>query len=596
MSVIVQKFGGTSLATAEKILGAAQRAVNAMHSGYQVVVIVSARGKKTDELVSLAAELTDDPMPREMDVLLSTGEQETISLLSMAIHSLGEKAVSMTGAQMGIKTDSSFSRARIQSIDASRIVSLLDEGNIVVGAGFQGTDLKGDITTFGRGGSDTTASALAAVLNAKYCEIYTDVEGVFSTDPRLVKGARKVDQISYDEMLELASLGAGVMHSRSIEFAKKYHVPLRVRPAFSDGAGTLITTQTAEDASVVTGVALLRDEVRVSLCEIPDRPGVLSTIFSCMADRKIPIDLVVQDVGVDGLAETSFTVPKDDLAETLTAASDAIEKLGAGCIKQGTNVSKVSVVGQGMQTHTGVAAQMFQALGDIGANVLMISTSEIKISVLINRDEAEAAVCAVHSAFSLHEAKAIEPAVGQGAKNGDATSSNKMNDEISPASVSGPGGMEDIVVSEVQVDTTQSRITLRNVPDEPGTSAFLFSAVAEGGVMVDLIVQNTGETGVANLSFTVPRSDLDRCLLLVREMTAKWMNVEISHDRDIAKLSVVGIGLRSHTGVGEKMFTALSEANINVQMVGTSEMRMTVVVAEHGASTARDVLRKTFGL
>lgn len=595
MSIIVQKFGGTSVATAEKILGAAKRAAATKNAGHQVVMVVSARGKKTDELVSLAAELNESPAAREMDVLLSTGEQETISLMSMALHSLGEKAVSMTGAQMGIETDSSFSRARIKRIDAKRIKKFLDDGRIVVGAGFQGTDAEGNITTFGRGGSDTTASALAAVLNADLCEIYTDVEGVFTTDPRVVKDAKKVEQISYDEMLELASLGAGVMHSRSIEFAKKYHVPLRVRPSFSDGEGTLVAPLPADDMPVVTGVAFVREEVRVSLSDIPDKPGVLSTIFSCMAARKIPIDLVVQDIGTGGLAETTFTVPKDDLAETLSAAGEAIKKLGAGEVKHTLNLAKVSIVGQGMQYHTGVAAQLFQTLAEKSANISMISTSEIKTSVLVDRDQCDAIVIAVHEGFSLHEKNSSRPSIGKEVskpESGIATSP-KMEPN---ATVSGPGGMEDIVVSEVEVDTTQSRITLRNIPDQPGTAASIFRTVSDGGVMVDLIVQNIGEVGSANLSFTVPRDQVETTLKLVDDCSSDWSNLEVSHDAKIAKLSVVGIGVRSHTGVGEKMFSALSDANINVQMVGTSEMRMTAIIDEASAEKAKEVLQNTFGL
>ena len=291
-------------------------------------MVVSARGKKTDELVQLAAEMTDQPSAREMDMLLSTGEQESVSLMAMAVHALGGKAVSLTGGQIGIVTDSTFSKARIESISTERIRQHLDAGEIVIACGFQGVDPQRNITTLGRGGSDTTATALAAALQAEECQIYTDVEGVFTTDPRAVSDARKVAQLSYDEMLELASLGAGVMHSRSIEFAKKFRVPLRVRPSFNDGEGTLIAHR--GDARVVTGLALARNEARVTLDDLPDQPGVTSRIFECMARRQIPVDMVVQNIAVDGRATVSFTVPEGDLAETLTAANEAIKTLGAG--------------------------------------------------------------------------------------------------------------------------------------------------------------------------------------------------------------------------------------------------------------------------
>ncbi|MCA9016681.1 MAG: aspartate kinase, partial [Planctomycetaceae bacterium] len=376
MSLIVQKFGGTSVADTSKILAAARRATEMHQAGHQVVMVVSARGKKTDELVSLAAEITDHPTPREMDMLLSTGEQESVALMAMAIHKLGGDAISLTGSQIGVVTDSSHTKARIISISTERMRTALNEGKIVIAAGFQGRDKDWNITTLGRGGSDTTATALAAVLDADMCEIYTDVEGVFTTDPRIVPEAHKVDSISYDEMLELASLGAGVMHSRSIEFAKKYKVPLKVRPSFSDGEGTLIAAQPLADAPVVTGVAFVRDEVRVSLTDIPDEPGIMASIFTRMAERKICLDMIVQDVGTGGVARVSFTVPQSDLAETLTAASEAIDAIGAGKIQHGTNLSKVSIVGSGMRNHYGVASRMFSILAEADINVGMITTSE----------------------------------------------------------------------------------------------------------------------------------------------------------------------------------------------------------------------------
>jgi aspartate kinase len=595
VSIIVQKFGGTSVATAQKILAAAKRAVTTKRAGHQVVMVVSARGHKTDELVDLAAEITDSPPPREMDMLLSTGEQESVALVAMAIHKLGEKAVSLTGGQIGILTDTSYTKARIRNISTDRMKKALDEGCIVVAAGFQGVDDDLNITTLGRGGSDTTATALAAVLRAAECEIYTDVEGVFTTDPRQVPEARKVARISYDEMLEMASLGSGVMHSRSIEFAKKFRVPLRVRPSFSDDAGTLIAPDGEDAQRVVTGLALAKNEARVTLADIPDRPGVMSVVFSRMGARKIPIDMVVQNVSEGGLADVSFTVPQSDLAETLTAASEAVKELGAGSVHSGTSVSKVSAVGVGMRTHSGVAGHMFQALADAGVNIQMITTSEIKISTLVAREQCEAAVRAVHSAFKLDKPTNEPPSVGVRQKpNGaaDPASQQRLLSDV----VSKLASMEAIVVSEVLLDESQALVTIHNLPDIPGTSAQLFSAVADGDVMVDMIVQNQSHDGQAHVSFTVDREDLERCLLLVREVLSYWQGATLSYEAEIATLSVVGIGLRTHTGVGERMFKALADANINIQLINTSEMRMTAVVARTEGRRGHAELLRAFGL
>ncbi len=591
-SIIVQKFGGTSVATAEKILKAAQRAVAAKEQGHQVVMVVSARGKKTDELITLANEISDSNSAREMDVLLSTGEQETIALMAMAIHSLKHKAISLTGMQMGMQTDSSHSKARIQRIDTARLRQLLAEGHIIVAAGFQGYDEHNDITTLGRGGSDTTATALAAALNAQLCEIYTDVDGIYSTDPRIVPEAQKLESIAYDEMLELASLGAGVMHSRSIEFAKKFRVPLCVRSSLNQEPGTLITDETPYDSPVI-GVALVKNEVRVTLSDVPDKPGVMSTIFTEMAARRIPIDLVVQDIGRNGLAEISFTIPQDELADTLTAASSAIQKVGAGRITHGTNVSKVSAVGTGMQSHAGVAARMFSELANRGLNIKMISTSEIKISVLVDRDENKSAVEAVHQQFTLHELPSTKRTTRlQGEVSLDVLSQDERERQV----VERLSGMEDIVVSDVHIDDDQARVTLSNIPDSPGVAAKIFTAIAEAGVMVDLIVQNVSQENTSSISATVLKKDLKTCLAVVEKLKSTWNSLEIVSDDQIVKISVKGIGLRSHTGVGEKMFKALAEQNVNIQMVATSEIRMSVVIGDHQAVAAYQALMKTFGL
>ncbi|MFM8287756.1 MAG: aspartate kinase [Planctomycetaceae bacterium] len=593
MPVIVQKFGGTSVATAEKILAAARRAVEAHRSGNQVVVVVSARGHKTDELIDLAKEITDTPPAREMDMLLSTGEQESVALMAMAVQKLGVPSISMTGAQIGIVTDNTFTKARIRSISTERMRRALEAGQIVIAAGFQGIDADFNITTLGRGGSDTTAVALAAVLQASVCEIYTDVEGVFTTDPRLVKNAGKIARIAYDDLLELASLGAGVMHSRSIEFAKKYRVPVLVRPAYSTGAGTLIGPG-GDEESVVTGAALARQEARVSLCDIPDRPGVMSLIFTAMAERKIPIDMVVQNVGSEGRTNVSFTVPQDELADTLTAADDALKQLGSGRVETGTNLSKVSVVGSGMTTHTGVAAQMFQALSAARVNIDMITTSDIKISALVDRERAVDALAAVHEAFDLHRQQRMLPPLGMPAAE-ESEESSQSREERERDVVGRLVAMEDIVVSEVALDRGQSLVSLRNLPDQPGVASLVFGSNAEEGVVVDLIVQNMGRDGKSSISFTVPQEKLATSLEVTGKLVSQWPGVELKSEAKIDKLSVLGIGLRTHTGVGQKLFQALAGAGVNVKIISTSEVCISTVLDAGAGEQALRAVQQAFG-
>jgi len=595
VALIVQKYGGSSVADADRIRNCARRIVAAKRAGNQVVAVVSARGDKTDDLVALARQISDNPPPREMDMLLATGEQESVALMAMAVQELGEDAISLTGYQIGILTDSTFTKARIRKISTERMQQALDAGKIVIAAGFQGIDDDYNITTLGRGGSDTTATALAAVLQADVCEIYTDVEGIFTTDPRVVKSARKLSRISYDEMLELTSLGGGKMHSRSIEFAKKYRVPLSVRPAYSDGSGTLIAPQLDENAPVVSSVALVKNEAIVNLRDLPDRPGVLAAVFARMAERKIPLDMVIQDIAEDGVAAVSFTVPQDDLAEALTAAEQAVKSLGAGTVHHGTNVAKVSVVGSGMRTHTGVAAQMFQSLAKAAVNMSMITTSEIKISALVDRDQSHAALIAVHDGFALHQEIATAPSIGYAQRN-EESPPRLPREELERDVVSRLASMEDIVVSEVLLDQQQARVTVRQIADQPGIAAEVFAAVAEGGVMVDMIVQNVSRDGFAALSFTVPRKDLERCLLLMRELIEVWPGAALSYEKEIALLTVIGIGLRTHTGVGERMFRALSEAAVNVQLVNTSEIRFGVVISMADATRAHTALIEAFGI
>ncbi len=413
MGLIVQKFGGTSVADAERIHRAARKAIAAREKGNQVVVVVSAMGDSTDDLIELANKVCGHdgrnatPPKREMDQLLATGEQVTIALMAMAMHAQGQEAISFTGGQIGLVTDNAFSKARIQSINKQRIFEQLDAGKIVIVAGFQGVTPEGDYTTLGRGGSNATLVALGAVLNADVCENYTDVDGIYTADPRIVKNARKIDRISYDEMLELSGLGASVLQTRAVEFAKKYNVPLHVRNSQNDHEGTWIVAETPNmEHIVVSGCALKKDLTRVTIKAVPDRPGVAAKIFGDIAEANIVVDDIIQNVMDDNTANISFTVEHGDLADIRPVAEKLCRELGAGteAIYHG-DLAKVSVVGVGMRTHTGVAQRMFRTLADAKINIQNITTSEIKISCIINREDGAKALQLVHDAFELNRAK-----------------------------------------------------------------------------------------------------------------------------------------------------------------------------------------------
>ncbi len=404
MAIVVQKFGGTSVATPDLVRRAAGRAIRATQGGHSVVVVVSARGQTTDELLDLAYEVTDRPNPRELDQLVSTGEQISIALVAMAIHAAGHGAISFTGGQVGLVTDTVHTKARIQHVNAQRIHDEFAKGNIVIVAGFQGVDANQNVTTLGRGGSDTTAVALAAALKADVCEIYTDIDGVFTADPRLVPTARKLNEITYEEMLELASLGAGVLHSRAVEFGKKYHIPIHIRSSLTENPGTMIVEEVSRMETItVRGAALVRDLAKVTIRGVPDQPGVAARIFHAIAAANVVVDDIIQNISREGAADVSFTVVKDELATAMDTSRRIAQELGAGDVVADDKVSKVSVVGIGMRTHTGIAQRMFKALADAGVNIQTISTSEIKISCIIDRGSADKALRVVHDAFGLGE-------------------------------------------------------------------------------------------------------------------------------------------------------------------------------------------------
>lgn len=408
MAIVVQKFGGSSVANTERLRHVAELVIKEKRAGNQVVVVVSAMGKTTDNLLNMVAELSPNPNPREIDMLISTGEQVTIAMLAIAIQAKGEKAISFTGPQVGIVTDNSHRKAKIVRINNEKVQRALDADNVVIIAGFQGGTVDNEVTTLGRGGSDTTAVALAAVLKADMCDIYTDVDGVYSADPRIVPKARKVDQISYDEMLELSSLGAKVLHSRSVELAKNYDVPIQVRSSFMDVPGTMVIKEEREmEDIVVSGVAYNRGEAKISLIGVPDRPGVAADLFGIIGAANICVDMIIQNVGESGTNDISFTVSKDDFDNALDVVQRAADELQARQVQHDKDIAKISVVGVGMKSHAGVAATMFRALAKASINIEMISTSEIKISCIIREADIDRAVQVIHEAFELEEAASI---------------------------------------------------------------------------------------------------------------------------------------------------------------------------------------------
>ena len=406
MALIVQKFGGTSVGNVERIQHVAKQVAKSVSEGNQIVVAVSAMSGETNRLTALAKEMQSRPSKREMDVLLTTGEQVTIALLSMALQDLSCPAVSYTGWQVPIQTDDSYSKARIDKIDGTKILAQLNQGKVVVVAGFPGVSLDGDITTLGRGGSDTTAVALAAALNADECQIYTDVDGVYTTDPRVVPEAKRLDTVTYDEMLELASLGAKVLQIRSVEFASKYNVPLRVLSSMKEGGGTLITSEDKfkdndMEKPLISGIAFSRDEAKLMILGVPDKPGVAYQILGPISDANIEIDMIIQNQGIDGTTDFTFTVSRNDMETALELLQSISLKLGAREILSDDSIVKISMVGVGMKSHAGIASKMFKTLADNNINIQMIGTTEIKISVVIDEPNLELAVQSLHEAFEL---------------------------------------------------------------------------------------------------------------------------------------------------------------------------------------------------
>ncbi len=408
MSLVVMKFGGTSVANEERVKKAAARIVARKEAGDKVIVVVSAMGKSTDDFVKLAHAVNDNPPSREMDVLLSAGEQISMAIMAMAIEGIGYRAISFTGGQAGIVTDVSFSKAKIREIKADRIFHELEKGNIVIVAGFQGVTRTGDITTLGRGGSDTTAVALAAAVGADVCEIYTDVEGVYTADPRICPRAKKIDEIAYEDMLELADSGSGVLQSRSVEFARNFGVKIHCRSAFSDKPGTIVKEVPDMESAVISGIAHDDSEAKVTLRDVPDQPGIAAKVFSTVAEIGANVDMIVQNVSENGMTDMSFTTPLKDLPKVMGILDGLVSDLGARSYLIDKSISKISLVGAGMRTNPGIAAKMFNVLAENGINITLISTSSIRISVVVDESLSQKAVQCLHTAFGLDSGTIFE--------------------------------------------------------------------------------------------------------------------------------------------------------------------------------------------
>jgi aspartate kinase len=594
LPLLVQKFGGTSVATAERIMAAARRAIRARQAGNQVVVVVSARGHTTDELLKLAGEINERPAGRELDMLLATGEQVSIALMSMAIQQLGAPAISLTGAQVGIVTDSTHGKARIRNISTQRIRTALADGAIVVVAGFQGIDEQWNITTLGRGGSDTTAVALAAVLKHDRagtppisfpvgCEIYTDVDGVYTADPRLLPEARKLDFISFDEMLEMASAGANVMHSRSIEFAKRFDVPVMVRSAFSDVEGTWIVPEAPWMREIeVCGVAIVRDEVRVSLTALSNEPGTAHRVFAALSERHIVVDMIAQTVGEDGLATIGFTAPPSELPEILAVLSPFD-------VLSDDAVCKVSIVGAGMKYKPGVAARVFAALAREQIDVQMVTTSDIKISVLLGRDDGLSALRALHQEFQLSARPEESNSAGQanGTPVWNPTADEAARTRELAARIA---AMEDLHIDSVALATDLGRLTVSNMPARSDYYSRVFGSLAAENIVASAIVLNRLNDR-AELACSVARNELDRAERAARVALA---DSDVRCDPDVGILQIRGVGIRSHAGIAQTAFGALADRGINVRSTNTSETCITLVVDGRHGPAALTALQAVF--
>ena len=593
--LIVQKYGGTSVGSVERIKAVAQRIAKTA-SDRSIVVVVSAMGKTTDTLVKLANEISSNSCRREMDMLLSTGEQVTIALMSMALQELGVPAISLTGAQVGIVTEAQHSRARILHIQTERIEEHLQLGEVVVVAGFQGISQTPhqEITTLGRGGSDTSAVALAAALQAERCEIYTDVPGILTTDPRIVPEAQLMSEITCDEMLELASLGAKVLHPRAVEIARNYGIPLVVLSSWSDAPGTRVVSaipkrpalQDLELTKPVDAIEYDTNQAGISMLRVPDRPGVAAKLFSSIALQKIDVDLIIQSIHESNTNDIAFTVRKDALKQ-VAAVADAIlpalrknydPSLGEPEVKtEERPIAKVSLVGAGMIGRPRVAAKMFETLAAAGINMLMISTSEVKVSCVVDAEDCEKAINSLSLAFDVNVA------------------------DISMSSADLELGEVPPPVRGVALDINQARLAVRQVPDRPGIAAKIFGLLAQQNISVDMIIQSQRCHSVngsltRDVAFTVSQPEGEATYQILANAAAKFGWGEVVLESGIAKVSVVGSGMISHSGIAAQMFEALAVSQINILMIATSEIKISCVVKEEDGVKALQAIHKAFGL
>jgi len=583
MALLVQKFGGTSLGSIERIKAVAQRIKSSKEKGDDLVVVVSAMGHQTDELTRLASEITVDPPHREMDMLLSTGEQVSISLLTMALNELGTPAISLTGTQAGIITESAHGRARILEIRTERIKNLLDQGQTIVIAGFQGTTLGiggiAEITTLGRGGSDTSAVALAASLEAAKCEIYTDVPGVLTTDPRIVKNAKLMKSISCDEMLELASLGAAVLHPRAVEIARNFGVTLVVKSSWDNLDGTTLTSNKKPDISQggiehrspVDGLELLENQAVVALSNIPDRPGIAAELFESLSEGGVNVDLIIQATHQIDSNDITFTVAENELHNALTQCKKLVHTIG-GDISFQKDLTKLSIYGAGIMGRPGIASSLFQTLSDSGINIRLIATSEVKVSCVIDAELGKKALRNVSEVFKLTDKQiTVNPTI-------------ENNNEPE--------------VRGIALDKDQIQISVKNVPDKPGTASTICSTLAEKNISLDTIVQSERKhkDKTKDISFTLKKNDRSDAKYALKELIGNWKGSKLEEGESIVRISAVGSGMPFTKGTAGKIFRALANQKINIEMIATSEIRTTCIISEKYGEKALNEIHSFFKL
>jgi len=583
MTLLVQKFGGTSLGSIERIKAVAQRIKTSKEEGHDVVVVVSAMGHTTDQLTQLASQITIHPPCREMDMLLSSGEQVSISLLTMALNELGISAISLTGSQAGIITESAHGRARILEIRTARITNLLDQGKTLVIAGFQGTSRGiggiAEITTLGRGGSDTSAVALAASLEADKCEIYTDVPGVLTTDPRVVKNAKLMKSISCDEMLELASLGAAVLHPRAVEIARNFGVTVVVKSSWDNLDGTTLTskknqvfsTDGIEHRSPVDGLEIVEHQAVLALSNIPDRPGIAAELFESLSEGGVNVDLIIQATHQVNSNDITFTISENELTNAIAQCENLINTIG-GEISFQKNLTKLSIFGAGIMGRPGIASSLFQTLSDSGINIRLIATSEVKVSCVIDANLGKKALRNVGEVFKLNNTQiSLNPII-------------ENNNEPE--------------VRGIALDKDQIQISVKNVPDKPGTASSICSTLAEKNISLDTIVQSERKhkDKTKDISFTLKKNDSREAKYALEELISNWNGSKLEEGSSIVRISAVGSGMPFTKGTAGKIFRALANQSINIEMIATSEIRTTCIISEKYGEKALNEIHSCFEL